>query len=55
MSSIQTFAFTSVMFLFVGGSESYQITQTDAQRFHDFAESRPRWFWETDTEKRAIY
>ena len=62
MSSIQTFAFTSVIFLFVGGlffavrgSVSYQITQTDVQRFHDFAESRPRWFWETDTENFAIY
>ena len=50
------------MFLFVGGlffaacgSEFYQKTQTDAQRFHDFAESRPRWFWETDTENRTIY
>ena len=43
------------MFFAVRRSVSYQITQTDVQRFHDFAESRPRWFWETDTENCAIY
>jgi len=43
------------LFFAIRGYKSYQKTKTDAQRFHDFSESSPRWFWETDKENRVIY